>query len=179
MYAGTTVYFALRVRNLSHDMAAVYTNVVSLFLDVQACYISSIAQTGSSTNSTCPGLQDVSDLAGPSHLPPQYCAGTAALTINVSLPVHVSVVPVVSWPRDRLQAVLGNAILCWRASVLWPRNRMIPITLGSLVLATCGALLGYRPPCVRVLHAYYHGDTKLLVSPTLMPHATAPKRRTR
>ena len=86
MYAGTTVYFALRVRNLSHDTAAVYSNVVSLFIDLQACYLTSAAGGAGGTGSTqCPSLQDVSDLAGPSDLPPQYCAGTAALTINVSV----------------------------------------------------------------------------------------------
>lgn len=81
MYAGTTVYFALRIRNLSHDTAAVYTNVVSLFIDIQACYLNTV---GGSTQQ-CSTTQDLSDLAGPSDLPPQYCAGTAALTINVSL----------------------------------------------------------------------------------------------
>ncbi|KAM5545667.1 hypothetical protein V8D89_000705 [Ganoderma adspersum] len=113
MYAGTTVYFALRIRNLSHDVAAVYTNVVSLFIDLQACYLTSV---GGSTQQ-CSTTQDLSDLAGPSDLPPQYCAGTAALTIN---------------------AVLGNAILCWRACALWPRKRVISLILGSLILATCG-----------------------------------------
>ena len=81
MYAGTAVYFALRIRNLSHDMAAVYTNVVALFIDLQACYLNSV---GGSTQQ-CSGTQDTSDLAGPSDLPPQYCAGTAALTINVGI----------------------------------------------------------------------------------------------
>ncbi|KAI1782903.1 hypothetical protein LXA43DRAFT_386233 [Ganoderma leucocontextum] len=116
MYAGTTIYFALRIRNLSHDMAAVYSNVISLLIDLQACYVSSVAPSEAGLASTCPSTQDVSDLVGPSDLPPQYCAGTAALTIN---------------------AVLGNAILCWRACVVWPRRRMVPIVLGSLILATC------------------------------------------
>ncbi|PIL34709.1 hypothetical protein GSI_03490 [Ganoderma sinense ZZ0214-1] len=115
MYAGTTVYFALRLRNLSHDAAATFTNAVALFSDLQSCYLASIGATVS--NSTqCTTSQDLSDLAGPSDLPPQYCAGTAALTIN---------------------AVLGNAILCWRACALWPRRRMVPLVLGSLLLATC------------------------------------------
>ncbi|PIL34714.1 hypothetical protein GSI_03495 [Ganoderma sinense ZZ0214-1] len=144
MYAWTTVYFARRIRNLSHDAAATFTNAVALFSDLQSCYLTSAAAgaVSNSTQTQCTTSQDPSDLAGSSDLPPQYCAGTAALTINVGRRVLVSAV-LVEWTYigalTRPQGMLGNAILCSPACALWPRRRrcMIPIVLGSLVLATC------------------------------------------
>ena len=115
-------------------MAAVYSNVASLFVDLQACYFTSVAGGGTGST-TCPSLQDVSDLAGPSDLPPQYCAGTAALTINVSPLLclfkrsydgHLRVSPGCTRKRDpllaRVHALAPEAHHTDRTRLTRPRN---------------------------------------------------------
>ena len=94
LYAGTAAYFALRVRNLSHDVAATFANIGALFTDIQACYLGSLAGAGAGGTggaTQCTTSQGLGDLVGPSDLPPQYCVGTAALTVNVSTLVTVDV----------------------------------------------------------------------------------------
>ena len=130
MHARTTVYFALRLRTLAHEVAAEYTTPGVLLGDLQERYLASLARTISSSNSIqsqCTTSQALSDLVErrPSDLLPQYCPGTAALTINVSrLAPHLcSCLVVVHGGLMRwscVQAVLGNANLCWRACALWP-----------------------------------------------------------
>ena len=39
-----------------------------------------------------------------------------------------------------LKILLGDAIVCWRATILWLGNRVIKGTFASLVLVTFGAL---------------------------------------
>ncbi|TBU55042.1 hypothetical protein BD310DRAFT_1041390 [Dichomitus squalens] len=114
MYAGTTVYFALRIRHLVTDATAVYSNVLLLYSDLRACSSGAVAP-GADTPA-CDAMADFGLFAAPSRIDSQFCAGTAALTVN---------------------AVLGNAILSWRACVAWPRRRLVPLVLISLVLATC------------------------------------------
>ena len=83
MYAGTTAYFALRIQHISTDVAAVYSNGVLLYSDLRSCYAMSLTTTPGVDTVTCDTMSDFGLFAPPSRIDTQFCAGTAALTINV------------------------------------------------------------------------------------------------
>ena len=76
----------------------------------------------------------------------QQCIGTVALTINVSMYTDSKdqeLTPV-------CQVIIGDAVVWWRAWVLWTDHRVVLYTWITLVLATTGTLFVY----VIAVHSY-------------------------
>lgn len=83
----------------------------------------------------------------------QACASAATLTINVrsdSSPTCYT--RFYSLTRCLGQVILGDAIVCWRACVVWHKNRLVHALCGILLLATFGEFLWSFRVCSRVSH---------------------------
>ena len=77
-------------------------------------------------------LQHVESILGGSGM----CVITGTLTFNVSARFLLDATSDVM----TLKILLGDAIVCWRASVLWPGNRIVKGISVSVVILTFGAL---------------------------------------
>ena len=68
----------------------------------------------------------------------QQCAGTLALTINVGVLSSSPCARLSVAHLPRLQILLGDAIVCWRACVLWHRSRLVKGVCIAFLLTTFG-----------------------------------------
>ena len=70
------------------------------------------------------------------------CAGTAAVAVNVcSVPCICLLFIIFPDAFVSLQVTLGDAVVCWRAWVVWRRNRAVGALCGVCLLTTFGAPL--------------------------------------
>ena len=72
------------------------------------------------------------------------CGGAATLTVNVRLPqtVHCVNKSFTHWLFS--QVILGDAIVCWRACVIWHKNHVVKAICGVFLLATFGKLSSHN-----------------------------------
>lgn len=68
----------------------------------------------------------------------QYCAGTVALTINVCPPLKYSELATASLNLCSSQITLGDAIVCWRACVVWHGSIAVKVACSVFLMSTFG-----------------------------------------
>ncbi|KAM5539157.1 hypothetical protein V8D89_007030 [Ganoderma adspersum] len=117
MFASTTVYWAFMLHD-TFAIAGASTSIADSLNHITAWVDDCLLEGGSCDDLTNPaplGPDMVQFTFNDINLPVEYCVGTAALTTNI---------------------IIGDAIVLGRVYVVWPRNRLIRLALGFLLLGT-------------------------------------------
>ena len=146
----TTIVLCLTILAL---FASTTVYVVTSILQCQWYFLSTLANGYSLWPSSPPVIRPSPELLPGNSGEPVLvgaCASAATLTVNVGsfdpssvrrIPLTLTLLP---------QVVLGDAIVCWRACVIWQKNRAVQAVCGLFLLATLGE---NRSRCsVRVLN---------------------------
>ncbi len=91
--------------------------------------------SGSNTELTCSQGEPRTGISSTNGV--QACTGTAAVAVNVSRVRHHTR-STRSSPALPVQVTIGDAIVWWRAWVLWPDNRVVRWVCVTMILLTGG-----------------------------------------